>query len=114
MALDLELRHQIARYVAGELGLGEFKEWFVPFERRVRREGGPGAQDLAGEVELFLAEVSNDHWTEPELRKQLTPLVESYRVKFESPEITTSASAGFVRVGFPSESAGTRLVKVSG
>lgn len=79
--LDIEIREQLARYLANEISLEEFQGWFVPATWNVEQTNNPIAAELAHEIELRLAEFSNGHWTEDDLRSLLGPLVENYTVR---------------------------------
>lgn len=66
-----EIRSQLQRYLAGEVALEAFQAAFVPGVWEVYRSHDLAAAALAAEIELRLAEWSNAHWTEEELREQL-------------------------------------------
>lgn len=73
--LDLEIYDQLARHLAGETSLHEFRNWFDASTWHIEEAGvDRHPLDLAGAVELQLAEFSNGHWTEEELRKNLISL----------------------------------------
>jgi hypothetical protein len=80
-AIDLEIRDWLARYLNGDLSLHQFEDWFVPVAWNIEQTKNPKANELAGEVELRLAEFSNGHWTEAELRSRLEPLVSIYETE---------------------------------
>jgi hypothetical protein len=80
-AIDLEIRDRLARYLNREISLDEFEEWFVPVAWSIEQARNPRAIELAGELELRLAEFSNGHWTEAELRSKLEPLVSIYETE---------------------------------
>ena len=72
--LDAEIRGWLARYLGGEVSLQEFEDWLIPVAWSLDPEGHSAAEDIAYEIELRLAEFTNNHWTEPELRDMLRPL----------------------------------------
>ena len=74
--LDLEIRQQLARYLAKRITLDDFEDWFVAESWNVHRDENTAATDLVFELELRLAEFSNGHWTEDDLRGILQLLVE--------------------------------------
>ena len=78
---DLEIRSTLVRYLNSEISLAEFEDWFVPVAWNVEKTGNREAPELAAEIELRLAEFSNGHWSEPELRKILAPLVGVYETE---------------------------------
>ena len=89
---DLEIRGKLADYLSNQIPLDEFKEWFIPATWHIEESGNGFACDLANEIHLRLAEFSNGHWTENELRRVLSPLIESYAVSisFGSQAATTN------------------------
>jgi hypothetical protein len=73
--LAIEIRRRLAEYLASEISLIEFEEWFVSKSWTVT----PAAVEvyaLVGSIELALAEFTSAHADEPELRSLLRPLVE--------------------------------------
>ena len=76
--IDLEIRASLVRYLNDDMSLAEFEDWFVPVAWGIERTGNRGAIELAGEIELRLAEFSNGHWSEPELRSKLASLADVY------------------------------------
>lgn len=77
---DLEIRARLAEYLAGQISLDQFQQWFVPATWDIESAGDSAASDVAHEVQLRLAEFSDDHWTEQELHRRLSPLIQSYSV----------------------------------
>ena len=74
--LDLEIHDYLVRYLAEEISLQEFRGWFDASTWDLGERGANNdASDLAGEIELRLAEFSNGHWTEAELREKLQSLL---------------------------------------
>ena len=70
-SIEVEISERVAQYVAGDLSLREFQEWFVPRSWGIDAAGDIHAAKLANEIELFLAEFSNGDWSEGELREKL-------------------------------------------
>lgn len=95
-SLDLTIREWLARYLAGENSLRQFQEWFVPATWRGVFTSA-AALDLAHEVELRLAEYTNGHWTERELRSLLLPLVRAYAVDLGQARWRTASSSEVIR-----------------
>jgi hypothetical protein len=79
--IDLEIRASLVRYLNGDISLAEFEDWFVPVAWSIERTGNRDAIELAAEIELRLAEFSNGHWTEPELRSKLASLSGVYETE---------------------------------
>ena len=90
--LELDIHNHLVRYLSGEISLDEFRDWFDPATWEVDPVGATSASQLAGEVELRLAEFSNGHLTEEDLRAKLRPLVES--INSGTSISVTVASAG--------------------
>lgn len=91
-SLDIEIRDKLAKYLANEISLEEFQDWFVPGTWEVRESGNTSAIELSAEIALRLAEFSNGHWTELSLREKLRPLLESYVVRVSCGTTTVSTS----------------------
>lgn len=89
---DLGIREKLAKYLAEEISLSAFQEWFVPRAWNIDKRGEPGAVELVHEIELRLAEFSNGDWTEDELRTQLRPLATHYTVYMTAAPRTESSS----------------------
>lgn len=70
---DMEIRDQLARYLAGEISLQVFEEWFVSHSWDVNRTGNENAVELVYKIELRLAEFSKGHRTEQEFQNLLLP-----------------------------------------
>jgi hypothetical protein len=66
--LDLEVTDQVARYLAGESSLDEFRRWLLPLVWKMAEPTSNERSDLANRLELRLAEFMNGHWTEDDLR----------------------------------------------
>ena len=63
----------LRRLASHEISLDEFQSDFVPYAWTIKQDDD--AFDLAGEVELRLAEFTSGHWTVEELRGLLESLV---------------------------------------
>lgn len=97
-SLDFEIRDCLARYLAGEISLERFQEWFVPMAWDADQSGSWSAEELANEVELRLAEFSNGDRTEAELRELFRSTLETYTMA-EAPEPVTSSSSELIAAG---------------
>jgi hypothetical protein len=115
-----DIRQHLARYLAGDISLHEFDDWFARATWDSDEQGsGPAQEDaraLAHTIEGRLGEFTDGHWTEDELKGLLAPLVENYRVVL-SPErcVVSSLSrivTGSLTVGGPSSAAGTQAAVV--
>ena len=74
MVAESQIRQMVTRLVSRELSLEAFEDWFVHRTWNMHRDSAEGAQKLASQIELLLAEYSSGHLGEPELLEQLTPL----------------------------------------
>jgi hypothetical protein len=84
-AFDISLRIQLARYLTGEISLPEFRRWFLPTIWDLA-EDDQLLSPLARRVELRLAEYSNGHWTEDDLKhlfERATPITGSLGAPFD-------------------------------
>lgn len=63
---DLEIRLRLQLYVLGSEDLRAFQRWFASYVWRAGNEGT--LTPLARAVERYLAEYTNGHRSEPELR----------------------------------------------
>jgi hypothetical protein len=93
--IDLEIRDWLGRYLNGDISLHEFEDWFVPVSWRIEQTHNAKAIELAGEVELRLAEYTNDDVTEDELRSELQPLVSLYETEYIPPAQRTDTTYSF-------------------
>lgn len=79
-SLNLDIRRWLARYLAGDISLKAFDDWFAPATWNISREHDPEARKLAYEITHRLAEFTDGYWTERELQMLLQPLEENYAV----------------------------------
>ena len=84
--LDLKIREQVARYLDDDITLAQFQEWFAPVLWDIESRANKAAIELAYEIELLLAELSQHHRTEAEFRELLAPLVTTYEVSLDLTE----------------------------
>jgi hypothetical protein len=69
--LGLEIRQHTLRFLEDKLSLDDFEDWLVANSWNVHQSGDPEIIDLVFEIELHLAEFSNGHLDEEELRAAL-------------------------------------------
>ena len=89
--LVLELASELQRYLASHISLSEFRDWFDSATWDIDEESILLRQ-ITREIELRLAEYSNGHWTEGELRDMFTPLLTIAAVS-SRPSFSTGASS---------------------
>jgi len=116
--LDIEIRKQLARYLAGEIALSGFQDWFVPRAWNVDKRGDHYVAQLVHSIELKFAEYSSGHWTEDELKQTLRPLLTNYTVRMSAAPHMDSVthSAAHVKefqVVYPGAVVGIQSVRVS-
>jgi hypothetical protein len=67
-----EVREHLQAYLLGVESLPDFHRWLVGWRRANPDDGNALTHDIA----LRLAEYTRGHWTEPQLRGKLLPLLE--------------------------------------
>jgi hypothetical protein len=94
--LDIEIREQLIEYLEGHATLAAFQEWFVPiaWKEASSRAVGP-TKDLISGIELRLAEFTNGHWTENELKDRLAELPYTATLTYgpDGPQIHASSAS---------------------
>jgi hypothetical protein len=73
-SLDRDILDHIVDYVTGETNLREFKRWFVPVRWKIASQRTPVSVPV-GTIDLRLMEFSDGHWTEDQLKRQITLLI---------------------------------------
>ncbi len=103
--LAVGLYTNLADYLGGKRSLQQFRDWFDQ-ETWGIVEGAPSlTQQIAGEIELRLAEFTNHHRDEPELKAVLQPLLPVFGVLL----FNISATSGTANLTSPSEDFGSRF-----
>jgi hypothetical protein len=92
---DLEIRDWLGQYLDDAISLRQFEDWFVPVAWGIPRTANPGTLGLVGEIELRLAEFSNGHWSEAELRSKLQPLSAIYKTETVPEHMPNSGAQSF-------------------
>jgi hypothetical protein len=96
--LDLEIREQLARYIAGDISLGAFREWFSPRAWNIDQRADASTARVVHEIDLMLAEFDHGDWTEEEVKRLLNPLViENTSIYFHAApwvQVSTSSVLG--------------------
>lgn len=94
---ELEVRRQLVCYLSKKISLDDFEDWLVPRSWNFHKESSPSLQALIAEIELLLAEFSNGHRTEKELKQALLPLVTNYELDYRMdtrfPAVQTSSGS---------------------
>lgn len=68
------MQRYLASYLNREISLSEFRDWFDAETWDLDMEPNTPLGQVVGEIELRLAEFTNGHRTEDELRAMLNPL----------------------------------------
>ncbi len=97
-SLDFNIRERLAAYLAKEISLHEFEDWFFPETWDVDQLGDLALTNLVYGIKLRLAEFSNGDWTENELRGLLYHFIEDYDMNSSPTQVrvqygTTSISS---------------------
>ncbi len=69
--LDFNIRQQLADYLAGNIALGQFEDWFFAETWNIDEADDQALANLVYDIKLRLAEFSHGDWTEAELRSML-------------------------------------------
>lgn len=88
---DLDIREQIAHYVAREIDAAALEDWLHDYAWKLEDSGGP----LALQTLRLLAERGNGDWTDDELRDRLAALSRTYWLE-HAPRLVYSGSIGHV------------------
>ena len=93
--LWLEIHERVARYMAGDISLPAFREWFYPQAWNVDRRADTLTSQMVHEIDLILAEFDRGDWTEAEVKRHFSALAkENTRIYLhEAPWIQISTSA---------------------
>ena len=86
--LDTDIRTKLTEYLEGEINLVAFQEWFVPETWNIQNSQPAYILDLAYSIQLKLAEYTNGHLTENDLREFLRTKVDHFTmiVSLPTPE----------------------------
>src|SRR5437762_2500883 len=79
--METLIRERLTRYLNGLISLRQFQEWFVPATWNVEQIHDQSAYDLTYDIELKLAEFSNGHLTENQLREELRQIADSQTIE---------------------------------
>ena len=115
-SLEFNIHEKLAEYLAGEISLHEFEDWFFPETWDIDQMDNPTLANLVYGIRLSLAEFSNGDWTEAELRSILRPFLEKYVLVASQPLVQYGTSNISFRVTtsitYSDRSADIRLSKV--
>jgi hypothetical protein len=75
--LDYHIREQLATYLAGEISLSDFEDWFFPETWDIDQTDNLSLLNLVYGIRLYLAEFSHGDWTETELQDRLRRMIDN-------------------------------------
>jgi len=78
--LNYDIRERLGEYLAHEISLEEFEDWFIPETWDIDQTDDLDLLNLVYGIKLRLAEFSNNDCTEDKLRSLLRPFIERYVV----------------------------------
>lgn len=78
MIIESQIRFWLARFLAREVSLECFEDWFVQQSWDMHQDSEPNAQKVVASIELRLAEYTNGHLSEDDLRDELRPFASIY------------------------------------
>jgi hypothetical protein len=84
--LEFEIRDRLSAFLADEISLHDFEDWFFPKTWDVDKLDEPDLLDLVYQIKLDWAEFTDGHWSLEQLRSMLHSLVERYTVSFSPTE----------------------------
>jgi len=77
MNITSELYRKIIQYLDGEISLTQFEDWFLPNFGRIISLPDCPPRELAGDIQLALAEMSNGDRTEAEMKGLIREILQS-------------------------------------
>ena len=77
MNITSELYKKVIQYLNDEISVTQFEDWFLPNFGQILSLPDCQPRDLAGDIQLALAEMSNRDRTEAELKVLIRGLIES-------------------------------------
>jgi len=86
-SLDFNIHEKLAEYLANEISLREFENWFFAETWGIEQVNNPVLTNLVYGIKLCLSEFSQGDWTETELHGLLRPFLEKYVMEPSQPLI---------------------------
>ena len=93
MNITSDLYKKVIQYLNDEISVTQFENWFLPNFGEILSLPDCPPRDLAGDIQLALAEMSNGDRTEAELKALIRDLIESSDIVICAPA-PYSVSAG--------------------
>lgn len=79
-SLDYTIREQLADYLADNISLHKFEDWFFSETWEIDDADNQNLANLVYGIKLRLAEFSHGDWTEAELRNMLRSIEEKHTI----------------------------------
>lgn len=78
--LEFEIREHLFSYVAGEISLQEFEDWFFPKAWESDQLNDGALLDLIYQIKLDWSEYTDGDWPEEDLRRMWRSLAEKFTI----------------------------------
>jgi hypothetical protein len=105
MGLTSDVFNKVFQYLDGKISVEDIEDWFVPHLYEFLALPPCGASELAGIVELGLAEMSSGQSSEEDFRSLLKKYIREHdtiTIDIRPPELAcTSSSANTTQIMFP-------------
>jgi hypothetical protein len=93
MIHEQEVRARLADALVGGGDFDDFEDWLIAASWNMHRDSSESAQSLVSGIELALAEFSNGHLDQDELRSKLLHLLNDVALSVSLPAPSASASS---------------------
>ncbi len=91
--LELEIRDRLSAYLAKEISLRDFEDWFFPKTWDADKLDDPALLDLVYQIKLDWAEFSNGDWSETDFRNMLRSLTEKFTLSPSTTKVVYGTSS---------------------
>jgi hypothetical protein len=93
--LEFEIRDRLSAYLAGEISLHDFEDWFFAKTWSIDALDEPALLDLVYQIKLDWAEFTEGVSSLEEFRSMLRSIVEQYTITFspDTPKLVTGTSS---------------------
>ncbi len=75
MVSGSQIKEQLARFLAGQIDLDDFEDWFVSNTWNIHLSGSVAAESLTFAIEESLSEYSSQHISDRILRRELSQIL---------------------------------------
>ena len=77
MSILKQIHAKVDSYIDGQISLESFDEWLSPIAWNIEKYNEPDAEKLVYQIDILLAEYSQEHRTEASLKEELLALSSS-------------------------------------